>query len=198
MSDDTPAKSPPQIHVRSLVTDWTVGDGQTVTGRIFPFAERSHIVEVVDGEVLEYDEEFLPGCTTRMRQAAQRRGNWGWLHFTMDHRQGFDGHVGCATALEESEDGAHATFHLYDGVELPKVRDMLATSHNGMSVEFIDVATPIVEGDLHQRRQVHVRAVTATPIPAYDSARVLSIRKGERDDGATPNLDAVRSWLKEG
>jgi hypothetical protein len=185
----------PQIHTRSLLTEWTVSEGQTVSGRIFPFGQRTHIVEVVDGEIVEYDEEFLPGCTMRMRQAAERRGNWGWLHFTMDHRQGFDGHVGCATGLEEADDGTHASFHLYDGIELPKVRDMLSTSHNGMSIEFIDVAQPIIEGTLHQRRQIHLRAVTATPIPAYESARVLSIRADDADLSATPNLDATRAWL---
>jgi phage head maturation protease len=189
-------------HVRSLATDWTVtDDGRMVEGRMFPFGRRAHIVEVVDGALDEYDEEFLPGCTSRMRQVAAARGGApAWIRFTVDHDQTFDARLGYCVGLTEGDDGAHGAFRLYDGAQLAKVRDMLGSSHNGMSVEFSDIVAPVVDGGLRRRRQINVSAVTATPTPVYDEARVLSVRA---EDNAlavagTPNLDRVRAMLDGG
>jgi hypothetical protein len=189
-------------HVRSLATDWTVSDdGRRVEGRIFPFGRAAHVVEMIDGELDEYDEEFLPGCTTRIRQVAAARGGApAWIRFTVDHERTFDARLGYCVDLAESDDGAHGVFRLYDGAQLAKVRDMLSTSHNGLSVEFTDVRPPVVDGPLRQRCQINVLAVTATPTPIYDDARVLSLRA--TDDpmalAGTPNLDRVRAMLDGG
>jgi phage head maturation protease len=187
-------------HVRSLATDWNVSeDGRFVEGRIFPFGEVAHITELIDGEVDEYDEEFLPGCTTRMRQAAagSRGGAPAWVRFTIDHERSFDARLGYCTELSEADDGAHGSFRLYDGPQLAKARDMLNSSHNGLSVEFSDRVAPQIEGDLRRRVQINLFAVTATPVPVYDTARVLSVR-GDDDPLAalgTPNLDRVQAIL---
>jgi phage head maturation protease len=186
-------------HVRSLATDWTVtDDGRHVEGRIFPFGEIGHVREVINGELEEYDEEFLPGCTTLIRQTAARRpgGSPAWIRFTVDHELSFDARLGYCTELTESEDGAHGHFRLYDGPQLAKARDMLNSSHTGLSIEFDDVRAPIVEGTLRRRKQINLFAVTATPTPLYDSARVFSVRS--EDDVTplpTPNIDAVRAML---
>jgi phage head maturation protease len=189
-------------HVRSLATDWTVSDdGRRVEGRLFPFGRAAHVIEMIDGEIDEYDEEFLPGCTTRIRQVAAARGGApAWIRFTVDHERTFDARLGYCVDLTEVDDGAHGAFRLYDGAQLGKVRDMLATSHNGLSVEFSDIAAPVVEGPLRQRRQINVLAVTATPTPVYDDARVLSVRAEDNPLGlaATPNLDRVRAMLEAG
>jgi hypothetical protein len=187
-------------HVRSLATDWTVSeDGRLVEGRIFPFGRSAHVIEMVDGELDEFDEEFLPGCTTRMRQvAATRGGTPAWIRFTVDHERTFDARLGYCIDLNEADDGAHGAFRLYDGAQLAKVRDMLGSSHNGLSVEFSDIAPPVIEGSLRQRRQINVSAVTATPTPVYDDARVLSVRAEDNPlaVAGTPNLDKVRAMLE--
>lgn len=188
-------------HIRSLSTEWTLSeDGRNVRGRIFPFGEVAHIREVNNGEVDIYDEEFLPGCTHRMRQVAMARGGApSWIRFTVDHEQSFDARLGFCTGLEEADDGAFGGFRLYDGPQLPKIRSMLAESHQGLSIEFDDVVDPIVSGSLRQRRQINIGAVTATPIPIYEGARVLAVRANDDalEAAGTPNLDQVRAMLAE-
>ena len=173
------------------------GDGREVVGRVVPLGEVGHIREVVNGELDEYDEEFLPGCTARMRQAAQMRGGPRWIKFSLDHEQGFDFNIGFCREIAEAAGGVEATFRLHDdAARLGKIRSMLTESHDGMSIEFTDVASPIVEGNLRRRRQIHITAVTATPIPVYASARVLSMRDDDHPlDVGTPNLDRVRALL---
>jgi HK97 family phage prohead protease len=187
-------------HVRALATEWELEDeGRTVTGQIVPFGEVAHVIEMVDGERQEYDEEFLPGCTLRMRQTARARGGQpAWIRFTIDHEQAFDSRLGYCTSLTESPKGARGTFRLYDGPQLPKVRSMLTESHNGLSIEFSDIAPPSkTEGGVVQRRQINLAAVTATPIPVYAGAKILAVR--EVDDileaVGTPNIAEVRAML---
>jgi len=177
------------------------GDGREVFGRMFPIGEVAHVRELDEAGVLDsYDEVFLPGCTQRMRQvAASRGGSPAWIAFTVDHDRAFDARLGFCTELTEDDSGAYATFKLYDGPHLPKVRSMLDESHKGLSIEFTDVAPPFVDGDLRQRRQINVSHVTATPIPVYASASILSVRAVDDplEGAATPNLDAVRAMLDE-
>lgn len=173
-------------------------DGRSVIGRMLPFGEVRHIREVFDGEVDEYDEEFLPGCTQRMRQVAKSRGGApAWIRFTVDHEQGFDHRIGYCSVMGEDDAGVNTEFRLYqDPARLDKVRSMLAESHTGLSIEFDDVGTRL-DGPLRRRRQINVTAVTATPIPVYESARVLAVRStGDvLATAGTPNLDRVRAML---
>lgn len=172
-------------------------DGREVFGRVLPFGEVGHIREMVAGALDEYDEEFLPGCTARIRQvAAGRGGQPSWIRLTIDHEPGFDHRIGYCTAMAEDDGGVNGTFRLYaDPVRLDKVRSMLAESHTGMSIEFDDVGSP-PEGPLRRRRQINVTAVTATPIPVYSSARlVLRAEDDVLEAAGTPNLDRVREML---
>lgn len=176
-------------------------EGREVYGMIFPLNTRTHIRELDDaGNLDEYDEMFLPRCTERMRQSAERRGGSpAWITFTVDHERGFDARLGFCTLLEETSDGAFGTFKLYDGPQLPKIRSMLAESHKGLSVEFSDVAPPIIKGSLRQRRQVNVSHVTATPTPAYADAGILAMRSQTvlTMGTETPNLDIAQALLAE-
>lgn len=175
------------------------GDGRTVVGRVLPFGEVQHIREMVDGQLDEYDEEFLPGCTAAIRQTAQKRGGApAWIRFTVDHEQDFGHRIGFCNSLTEDAQGVTASFRLYDDPgRLDKVRSMLNESHTGLSIEFDDRAAPRVDGTLRQRRMIELFAVTATAIPVYASARVLSMRSVESPltDMSTPNLDRVRDML---
>lgn len=173
-------------------------DGITeVAGRIFPFGETTHIREpTVDG-VDEYDEEFVPGCTTKIRQAAKARGGApGWIAYTVDHGQSFADRIGYCTALSELDDGAYASFRLdHDPPRLPKIRSMLSTSHTGFSIEFDDWPTPLT-GPLRRHRQITIVKVTATAIPVYATAGIMAMR-GDDDplNVGTPRLDAARAII---
>jgi len=187
--------------IRSFALPLTLdADGRTVFGRIFPFGSIAHIRErnAITGDIDEYDEEFLPGCTERMRQVAMSRGGApAWIKFTLDHEVGFDHRVGYCTTMAEAEGGVDCSFKLYADARLDKVRSMLGESHTGLSIEFDDLAPPIIEGTLQRRRQINIGAVTATPIPVYAEARVLALRSDEDPvtNAGTPKLDAVRAML---
>lgn len=172
-------------------------DGRTVHGKIVPFREPTQITQRrADGEVESFEEMFAPGSLTACCQLAQRRGNAGWIALNLDHDESFDARVGYATELEQREDGGYATFRLYDGPQLPKVRSMIEESHKGLSVMFDDVAKPRLIGKVRERVQVYLHHVAATPSPAYAGAGVLAMRS--TDSGltlGTPALDEVQQWL---
>jgi hypothetical protein len=166
-----------------------------VFGRMFPIGVRAHVVAHEDGQLVEYDEEFLPGCTVRMRQ----RSRPNWITLTIDHRQDMDSRLGTCVALDERRDGVYGTFELYDeGPPLARVRSILSKSHTGLSIEFRDVVAPIIEGSTRKRRQIHVDAVSATPVPVYETAGILAMRSDGLVDalGATPRLDQTRALLQ--
>lgn len=186
---------------RSFDTEWTIAgeDGRLVHGRLFPFGEVTHIRETVaPGEVDEYDETFLPSCTARMRQVAAARGGApAWISFSYDHDRSFDARLGHCLTIAEEDDGAYGTFKLIDPEpRLSRVRAMLTESHRGLSIEFADIGRPL-SGPLREHRQINIADVTATPVPVYDTARILQLRAEEDpiDSAGTPNLDAVRSLL---
>lgn len=183
--------------LRSFAADLEVStDGREVFGRIVPLNEVAHIREMIDGALDEYDEEFLPGCSAHMRQVAKSRGGQpSWIQFTLDHDHGFDSRLGFCREMVEVGSGVDCTFRLYDDPRLPKVRSMLAESHKGLSIEFVDRVAPIVEGNLRRRRQINISHVTATPVPVYASAKILAMRSEGDPLGGTPNLDRVREML---
>lgn len=173
-------------------------DGRTVDGRIMPFGEVAEVVERdAAGELVRYRERFLPGCTEYVRQQAAKRGGPGWVGLKLEHDDGLAARIGFATALDERDDGVHATFRLYAGDDLAKVRSMLEESHRGLSIEFGDVVPAIVEDGITSRRQVMLGAVAATPVPIYAGAGITAMRGEVELPAGTPNLDRVREYLAE-
>ena len=190
------------LHLRDAEGD----EGRIVGGRIVPFGEIAEIRERNDeGEIVEYLEEFLPNCTLANRQMAERKmgGIPSWIPLNLDHDENFDREVGRCRSLSEQDDGAHSTFRLYAGHDLPKVRSMLSESHHGLSVQFGDRVAPIVserDGEmLVQHRQINIFHVAATPIPAYAGAGITEMREGDIEALVlgTPNIDAVEKLLSE-
>ena len=172
-------------------------DGRTIDGRIVPYNEATEIVELKDGEIKRYTEMFLPRSCARMVQAAGRRGNASFISFVLDHSESFDNRIGHCAMMYERDDGAYATFRLYDGKDLAKVQSMLRESHDGLSVFFGDIKPPRVEDGITKRVQVHVSHVAATPSPAYNNARILAMRDdAEPVDDGTPALDEVMAYLE--
>lgn len=190
------------LHLRDAEGD----DGRIVSGRIIPFGEIGEIRERNEaGDVVEYLEEFLPDCTLANRQLAQRKmgGIPSWIALNLDHDENFDREVGRCRSLAEVDDGAEATFRLYSGHDLPKVRSILAESHQGLSVQFGDRVPPIVSerdgGMLIQHRQINIFHVAATPIPAYAGAGITGMREEDIEElvMGTPNIDKVTALLAE-
>jgi HK97 family phage prohead protease len=188
--------------LRSFDTSLALSDdGREVLGCVVPFGQVARIHErTLDGTVDEYEEEFAPGCTARIRQdAARARNGWpSWVRFTLDHERSLDHQIGFCTSLVETEAGAFGTFKLHaDPYRLDKIRSMLEESHSGLSVEFTDIARHPDTGPLRVRRQIQLAAVSATPIPVYADARVLAVRAEDVElvPASTPNLDAVRALL---
>jgi HK97 family phage prohead protease len=180
----------PHLFRSVALGDWL--DERTVLGRIFPFGEWAKVADPTPEGLDIYEESFLPGCTARMRAASPKR-----IKFTLDHSDAFDRETGFCMDLAEKDDGAWGTFRLYEGHDLPKYQSMLRESHDGLSVEFIDVTHTPPTGPRRERRQVHIFAVTATPIPAYNGARIMAMREGDPLELATPNLDRVKAMLAD-
>ena len=180
-------------------------EGRIVAGRIVPFGEVGEIAEVEDGKVVRYLEEFLPGCTLANRQLAERKmqGIPSWIPLNLDHDEGFDREVGRCRSMSEDDAGAQATFRLYSGHDLPKVRSILAESHHGLSVQFGDRVAPLVEErdglPFIRHRQINIFHVAATPIPVYAGANITEMREEDLEALAseTPNIEAVEKLLAE-
>lgn len=183
-------------------------DGRTVEGRIVPYNQVETIVERdrTTGELVKFKEQFKPGSCLAMAQSVAKRGNAAFISFLMEHDEhNFDSKIGYATNLEDRSDGAYATFRLYEGKDLDKVRSMLRESHKGLSVNFGDTRPPKVDDDgTVSRVQVHIDHVAATPTPCYAGAGIVAMRHASIDVNSsdltivqheTPNLDSVKEWL---
>jgi phage head maturation protease len=186
-------------HLRSFVLDEPLhirADGRTVEGLMVPWNTPASVTERDEtGKLVTYDEAFMSTSFDRMQAAARKRGNWGWIALNLDHDESLDARVGFATEVDVRSDGAYGTFTLYRGPQLDKVRSMIEESHRGMSIEFVDVAAPRVNGGLTVRTQVHVRHVAVTPVPVYAGAGVLAVRHEDELPLSTPALDEVRAFL---
>jgi hypothetical protein len=153
--------------------------------------------------MLDYDEQFLPGCTTRLRQVIDKVGNANFLRLQLGHDEpGVTRQLGFGTAVEERSDGAYGTFQLYTKRnDYALVREMLGSAWSGLSVAFADRVPPVVETRgsrfLVGRRQVDIEHIAAVNVPAYASAGVVSIRSSDTPDLGTPELDAALVLLAE-
>jgi len=191
-SEHTRSFTPPEpLHLRD--------DGRSVFGLIVPWNTPSDVVERnAQGESVSFTEDFQPGSFTAMSQIAAKRGNWGFIGLKLEHEDSLESRIGFATDIEhEGTTGAFGTFKLYEGPQLEKVRSMIAESHQGLSIEFVDMAKPKVEGTTVHRTQVFVRHVAATPVPVYADAGVLAMRaEADLPIVPTPGLDEVLAYLK--
>lgn len=175
-------------------------DGRTIEGCIVPYEEVADVVErdEVTGELVRYREKFLKGSVSRMANAVSARGNGAYVKFLIEHEEALENTIGHMTVLEDRDDGAYATFRLYDSKDLLKVQSMLRESHHGLSVGFADYKPPKVIDDVISRVQVVIKHVAATPMPAYAGASITGMRSDESMMiGTTPELDAVKAMLAE-
>lgn len=182
---------PEPVHLRSD------GDMNIVEGWLVPFGQVADVCDVTPQGVDRYREGFLPGSFTRMEQAAKNRGNAGWMRLVLDHDDSLDKRVGIGLMVEQrGTTGAWAAFKLHRSANLELVRSMIEDGYDAFSVEFHDVVAPKIDDDgVRWRRQVHASGAALTPTPAYEGARVLSLRDGEFVAAPTPVLDDTLAWL---
>lgn len=176
-------------------------DGRTVEGRIVPYGEVAEVLEQDSdtGEVMRYREQFLPGSCVRMAQGFGKRGNASPIAFCLEHDESLrDGQIGYCKSLTSEDDGAYATFRLYEDAQLTKWQSMLRESHTGLSVMFADIRPPKVIDGVISRVQVFIRHVAATTIPQYEGAAITAMRSAEEIQlHGTPELDRVKLMLEE-
>lgn len=178
-------------------------DGRTLEGRIVPYNEPTNIVEANDetGTLDRYREQFLPNSMAAMVQGFNARGgnvskrSNVFVPLLIAHTDNFDNMIGHAIELEERDDGAYATFRLYDDERITKIRSVLTESHTGLSVSFRDIKMPRMIDGVVSRVQVAINHVAATPTPAYAGAGIASMRETGEYLSGTPLLDEVTEWL---
>lgn len=171
-------------------------DGRSLEGCIVPYGQVATIVEPDEtGNVVKYQEQFLRGSLARMAQGFKHRGLLD-IPLVLGHSDDFNARIGFATELDDREDGAWASFRIYDDANLIKIQSMLRESHTGLSIKFRDTRTPKLVDGVVSRVQVFVGHVAATPVPTYAGAGITGMRSQDSSQECpTPALDAVRAWL---
>ena len=175
-------------------------DGRTLEGMIVPYEQVTTVIEQdpETGELQRYQEQFLHGSLARMAQGFKARGILD-VPLLMGHGQdSIQNRIGFATGLESRDEGAWATFRIYDDSNLTKIQSMLRESHNGLSIAFKDTRQPKLIDGVVSRVQVFVGHVAATPTPAYSGAGITAIRsQDDPQEAPRASLDAVRAWLAQ-
>jgi hypothetical protein len=171
-------------------------DGRSIEGRIVPYDQVATVVEPDEsGKLVKYQEQFLRGSLAGMAQGFKARGMLD-IPLLLGHNEEFNSRIGFATGMESREDGAWASFRIYDDSNLVKIQSMLRESHTGLSIAFKDTRQPKLVNGVVSRVQVFVGHVAATPVPTYAGAGITAIRAADDSQEAPrPALDAVRAWL---
>lgn len=163
------------------------GDGRMVYGRVVPYGEVIPFVDEYDGNKVKH-ERFILGALARQVNA------WDRVTLAFEHEGGFRNTIGYGQQLQELDDGAYGSFRLYEA-DAPKAREVLTTSHKGLSLEFVNLRDRLAADGVIDRVRVHVARVAAVPDAAYDGAQILAVRNA--DPVPTPHLDAVLDELAQ-
>lgn len=176
----------------------TEGDGRTVLGRIVPYNEPISFVDPYDGMAVKR-EMFVPGAFSKQSNP----GAWSRVGLSYHHDEGWSNTIGYGRGIQERDDGAYATFRLYEQ-DASKAREMMANTHQGLSLEFEPRGQERTSPDgVILRDNVRVLRVGITDDPAYTGAKVLAVRESsvdDEDEGArerlvAPHLVEVRAQL---
>jgi hypothetical protein len=174
-------------------------DGRTLEGRIVPYGQVATVLEPDPdtNQLVRYQEQFLPNSLAAMAQGFKDRGRLD-LPLLLSHTESLDNRIGFATGLENRDDGAWASFRIYEDSNLVKIQSMLRESHTGLSVAFKDTRPPKLIGGVISRVQVFVGHVAATPTPTYAGAGITAMRSADdSQESPRPLLDGVREWLAQ-
>ena len=181
----------PRVQTRSFPTDLEVSDERTVEGLVVPYDRISEITELRPDGVISYRERFVRGAFER----ATRPGNAGRVALVYSHDEILPNRLGYGLAFREADDGLYGTFRL-DESTAAKARDVLTTSHSGLSVSFLSLlpkAFTEKAGSLVTRAAAHLQHVAAVATPAYAGAGVTSIRSGETEEPSEAEIAAQKA-----
>jgi phage head maturation protease len=188
---------PLELHRSFADLDLDVNEKEgRVTGLVVPYLRPTPIMELRDGAVIEYSEQFAPGSMERAAKAPNRV----MLQFT--HSEMLDHQTGYGVSFRDSEElaGCVGEFQLYRS-NRDKIMEMLQTSHRGLSVTFASLRPQgglEQAGELVTREVVHCRAVAAVNDPAYADAGVLAVRQSaELAAEMAAEADRKRSEMRE-
>ena len=184
----------PRLQTRSFATDLKATDERTVEGLVVPYDQVAEIVEFRNGGPFPYRERFVRGAFER----ATRPGNAGRVSLVYSHDEILPNRLGYGTEFREADDGLYGTFRL-DESTAAKARDVLTTSHSGLSISFLSLlpaAFTEKAGSLVTRAAAHLQHVAAVATPAYAGAGVTSIREGE-DEEPSPAEIAAQAAIEE-
>lgn len=173
------------------------GDGRTLDGMIVPYNQPTVIIEPDPdtNQIVKYREQFLSDSLMGMAQGFKARGLLD-VPLMMEHGIGLQNRIGYATSLESKDDGAWASFRIYDDANIVKIQSMLRESHKGLSIAFKDTRQPRMINGVVSRVQVFVGHVAATPTPAYPTAGITGMRSQDEPlEGPRPLLEGVKAWL---
>ena len=156
------------------------GDLLTVVGLVVPFGQEADITELRPSGVLRYREMFTAGAFQRAMRAPNR------VSLLFEHAEGvaFDQRIGFGRSFRESSEGLIGEFRL-DKSRADHARDVLTTSHRGLSIGFMPVwprPNTEREGELVVRTSVALGHVACVAEPAYALAGVTAIRSGSDDE----------------
>jgi HK97 family phage prohead protease len=171
----------PRVQIRSFPVDLEVTDKRTVTGLVVPYDQIAEITELRPDGVVSFRERFVRGAFER----ATRDGNAGRIPLVYTHSDSLPNRLGYGIAFREEDDGLYGEFRL-DESTAAKARDVLTTSHNGLSVSFISLVPKAFTerpGALITRAAAHLQHVAAVATPAYALAGITAIRQGDDPDG---------------
>lgn len=161
-------------------------DGHELVGRVVPWAEPAHIVELDDtGRPVEYREQFERGAFAGQIDAANA-GVVRNIELRDQHDGGY-GKLGYALALEDRDDGLWGRFRVRSS-DIDYVREAVADGVDGLSIRFhvLRGGTRKI-GDVLSRVRAHLAHVALVATPAYASARVALARS----DGAVTAEEAL-------
>jgi len=166
----------PRIQVRSFPVTLDVTDQRTVEGLVVPYNTPAPITELRPDGMISYREQFVRGAFER----ATRPGNAGRVALVYSHDEILPNRLGYGLEFRETDDGLLGVFRL-DESTAAKARDVLTTSHSGLSISFLSLlpkAFTEKAGALVTRAAAHLQHVAAVATPAYAGAGVTAIREG--------------------
>lgn len=154
------------------VTGLEVKRDGIVEGLMVPYNQPADVLELINGQPVEYREQFVAGAFSRAASAPHRVG------LTFTHSDLMPDRMGYGISLRDSEAGGVMQWKLYDYAR-DQATELLETTHKGLSITFRPIRPAYgteKPGSLVTRTAVHLASVAATDNPVYADARVLAMR----------------------
>ena len=158
------------------------GPRMYIEGLVVPWMKPTPIIEMRPKGPIQYREQFAPSAFDRAKRAPAR------VALQYGHSDSLSERLGSGHAFSDSAEGLIGEF-LLDRTMADRARDVVESSHAGMSVRFLSLyPQPWTEreGELVTRVSVHMAHVALVPAGAYPDARVLAMSaRGDTDDEPT-------------